>query len=171
MTAKRLVLVSFVVALSLSLLSGIALAQTTNYVNAMDTAKMADELSTFVAAVEAAGLDDKLNNGQYTIFAPTNEAFAKLPEGKLDRLLLPENKQKLIEILTYHVIPVRLSVDDFREGKSYKTLNGHLLNVLFTNPPILVNKKISVITSLAASNAIIYFVDMVILPPEGKPAN
>jgi len=96
MTAKRLVLVSLVVALSLSLLSGIALAQTTNYVNAMDTAKMADELSTFVAAVEAAGLDDKLNNGQYTIFAPTNEAFAKLPEGKLDRLLLPENKQKLI---------------------------------------------------------------------------
>lgn len=171
MTTKRFFLASLVISLSLMLLSSIALAQTTTYVNAMDTAKMADELSTFVAAVEAAGLGDKLNNGQYTIFAPTNEAFANLPEGKLDRLLLPENKQKLIEILTYHVIPIRLSVDDFREGKSYKTLNGHLLNVLFTNPPILVNKKISVITSLAASNAIIYFVDMVILPPEGKPAN
>jgi len=171
MTTKRFILASLVFSLSLMLLSSIALAQTTTYVNAMDTAKMADELSTFVAAVEAAGLGDKLNNGQYTIFAPTNEAFANLPEGKLDRLLLLENKQKLIEILTYHVIPIRLSVDDFREGKSYKTLNGHLLNVLFTNPPILVNKKISVITSLAASNAIIYFVDMVILPPEGKPAN
>jgi len=137
----------------------------------MDTAKLSEELSTFVAVVEAAGLGDKLNNGQYTIFAPTNEAFANLPEGKLDRLLLPENKQKLVEILTYHVIPVRLSVDDFREGKSYKTLNGHMINVLFTNPPILVNKKIHVVSSLAASNAIIYLVDKVILPPEGKPAN
>ncbi len=171
MPAKRLIFLSIVVALSLSSLPGIVFAQTTTYVNVMDTAKLSEELSTFVAVVEAAGLGDKLNNGQYTIFAPTNEAFANLPEGKLDRLLLPENKQKLVEILTYHVIPVRLSVDDFREGKSYKTLNGHMINVLFTNPPILVNKKIQVVSSLAASNAIIYLVDKVILPPEGKPAN
>jgi len=169
MIANRNALVSFLVIIVIALLSGLAFAQNSQYVNVMDTAKASDQLKTFVAAIEAAGLGEVLNKGQYTIFAPTDEAFAKLPEGKLDRLLQPENKQKLIDILTYHVIPFRLSVDDFREGKSYKTVNGHLLNVLFKNPPIMVNKKIQVISSLAASNAIIYLVDTVILPPEGKP--
>ena len=170
MTVKWNLLGSIMVILVISLLSGMAFAQNSTYVNVMDTVKASDQLKIFVAAVEAAGLGEKLNKSQFTIFAPTDEAFANLPEGKLDRLLQPENLQKLIDILTYHVIPVRLSVDDFREGKSYKTLNGHLLNVLFKNPPILVNKKIKVVSSLAASNAIIYLVDMVILPPEGKPA-
>jgi len=169
MIANRNALVSFLVIIVVALLSGLAFAQNSQYVNVMDTAKASNQLKTFVAAVEAADLGEILNKGQYTIFAPTDEAFAKLPEGKLDRLLQPENKQKLIDILTYHVIPVRLSVDDFREGKSYKTVNGNMLNILFKNPPIIVNKKIQVVSSLAASNAIIYLVDTVILPPEGKP--
>jgi len=169
MIANRNALVSFLVIIVVALLSGLAFAQNSQYVNVMDTAKASNQLKIFVAAVEAADLGEILNKGQYTIFAPTDEAFAKLPEGKLDRLLQPENKQKLIDILTYHVIPVRLSVDDFREGKSYKTVNGNMLNILFKNPPIIVNKKIQVVSSLAASNAIIYLVDTVILPPEGKP--
>ncbi len=169
MIANRNALVTFLVIIVVALLSGLAFAQNSQYVNVMDTAKASNQLKTFVAAVEAADLGEILNKGQYTIFAPTDEAFAKLPEGKLDRLLQPENKQKLIDILTYHVIPVRLSVDDFREGKSYKTVNGNMLNILFKNPPIIVNKKIQVVSSLAASNAIIYLVDTVILPPEGKP--
>ncbi len=147
-----------------------SLDQPVTYANVMDTIPDVEMLSTFVAAVEAAGLSDVLRQAEYTIFAPTNEAFDNLPEGKLERLLLPENKEALADILTYHVVPKRLSVDDFRAGEHYKTVNGHLLHVLFEQPPITVNRKISVVTSVASSNAIVYLVDMVILPPEGpKP--
>ncbi|MCX6090582.1 MAG: fasciclin domain-containing protein [Atribacterota bacterium] len=156
------------VVLSVLLVSGMALSASAPYVNIVDTAKGSDQLKTFVATVEAAGLTDVLmKKGPFTVFAPTDEAFAKLPEGKLNRLLQPENKQKLVEILTYHVIPeVSLTVDNFRSGESYKTVNGLMLNVLFQQPPIVINKKINVVSSLACSNGIIYLVDTVILPPE-----
>lgn len=148
-----------------------AFAEPVHYTNVMNTVREVDMLSTFVAAVEAAGLAEVLNSREFTIFAPTNEAFAALPEGKLDRLLLPENREVLIDTLTYHVIPRRLSVDDFRAGEKYSTVNGHLIHVFFEMPPIKVNQKISVVTSIASSNAIVYLVDMVILPPEGPKPN
>ena len=85
--------------------------------------------------IKAAGLEETLNQGEYTIFAPTNDAFDALPEGKLERLLQPENKATLKDILTYHVIPRRLTVDDFRAGEKYKTLNGHLIHVFLRSHP------------------------------------
>jgi uncharacterized surface protein with fasciclin (FAS1) repeats len=175
MKKSNSIIVSLMVILSVVFAAGIALAQAISsqpvyYVNFMDTISKVEELSTFVEAIKAAGLEETLNKGEYTIFAPTNDAFAALPEGKLERLLQPENKEALKDILTYHVISRRLSVEDFRAGEKYKTLNGHLIHVFFEKPPIVVNQKINVLGSYAASNAIIYTVDKVILPPEGpKP--
>lgn len=168
-------LVLLVIVISMVFVAGIASAQTISsepvyYVNFMDTISKVEELSTFVELIKAAGFEETLNKGEYTVFAPTNDAFAALPEGKLERLLQPENQEVLKDTLTYHVIPRRLSVEDFRAGEKYKTLNGHLIHVFFEKPPIVVNQKINVVGSYAASNAIIYTVDKVILPPEGpKP--
>ena len=146
-------------------------SQPVQYANFMDTISQVEELSTFVEVIKAAGLEETLNQGEYTIFAPTNDAFDALPEGKLERLLQPENKATLKDILTYHVIPRRLTVDDFRAGEKYKTLNGHLIHVFFEKPPIVINRKINVVGSYAASNAIVYMVDKVIFPPEGPKPN
>ena len=175
MKRLRSIFVLLVAILSTFLVAGIALAQDvssqpTHYVNFMDTISQVEELSTFVEVVKAAGLEETLNKGEYTVFAPTNDAFDALPEGKLERLLQPENKETLKDILNYHIIPRRLSVDDFRAGEKYKTVNGHLIHVFFEKPPIVINRKINVVGSYAASNAIIYMVDKVIFPPEGpKP--
>ena len=175
MKKLRFISVSLVAILSIFLAVGVASAQAISsqpvyYAKFMYTVSQVEELSTFVEVVKAAGLEETLNKGEYTIFAPTNDAFDALPEGKLERLLQPENKETLKDILTYHVIPRRLSVDDFRAGEKYKTLNGHLIHVFFEEPPIVINRKINVVGSYAASNAIIYMVDKVIFPPEGpKP--
>ena len=124
---------------------------------------------TLVAAVKAAGLVDKLKSkGPLTVFAPTDEAFAKLPKGTLQSLLKPENKKKLISILTYHVIPGRVLAKNVKSGR-VKTLNGSSFEIKVSKGEVSVNKATRVVaTDVMASNGVIHVVDAVIMPPSSS---
>ncbi|WP_171240874.1 fasciclin domain-containing protein [Ruegeria sp. HKCCA5491] len=131
----------------------------------VDTAVSAGSFNTLVAAVQAAGLVDTLKgNGPYTVFAPTDEAFAALPEGTVETLLLPENKDQLVEILTYHVVPAKVMSGDIA-GKRAKvlTVQGDRLSVNAKNG-VKVNGAEVVQADIEASNGVIHVVDAVILP-------
>ena len=123
---------------------------------------------TLVAAVKAAGLAEALSGeGPFTVFAPTDAAFAKLPEGTLESLLKPENKDKLAAILKYHVVPGRVySTDALAAGKA-KTLEGSWVKVGVVGKAAKVNDAGLVKTDIDASNGVIHVIDAVILPPEG----
>ncbi len=131
----------------------------------VDTAVSAGSFTTLVAAVQAAGLVDTLKgNGPFTVFAPTDEAFAALPEGTVESLLLPENKDQLVEILTYHVVPAKVMSGDIA-GKRAKvlTVQGDRLSVNARNG-VKVNAAEVVQADIEASNGVIHVVDAVILP-------
>ncbi len=131
----------------------------------VDTAVSAGSFNTLVAAVQAAGLVDTLKgDGPYTVFAPTDEAFAALPEGTVETLLLPENKDQLVEILTYHVVPAKVMSGDIA-GKRAKvlTVQGDRLSVNAKNG-VKVNGAEVVEADIEASNGVIHVVDAVILP-------
>ena len=143
---------------------------TFSHANAMskdivDTAAGAGQFKTLVAAIEAAGLVDTLKgDGPFTVFAPTDEAFAKLPAGTVDDLLKPENKDKLIAILTYHVVPGKIMAGDI-SGKStkVKTVQGDTLNVDATNG-VTVDKAKVVKADIVTTNGVIHVIDSVVLP-------
>ena len=121
------------------------------------------DFSTLVAAVKAAGLVDTLNgDGPFTIFAPTNEAFAKLPKGTVEDLLKPENKEKLTAILTYHVIAGKVMAADVKAGK-VKTVQGGELEIA-TEGGVTVNGAKVVKTDLVGKNGVIHVIDTVVLP-------
>jgi uncharacterized surface protein with fasciclin (FAS1) repeats len=127
-----------------------------------------DRFETLVAAVEAAGLAERLSgDGPFTVFAPTDEAFGKLPEGTLDSLLKPENKDRLTAILTYHVLPAKVMSGDIA-GKQLDvdTVNGAKLPVDATGDGVAVGGAQVVAADVGASNGVIHVVDQVILPPE-----
>lgn len=131
----------------------------------VDTAAVAGQFKTLVAAVEAAGLVDTLKgDGPFTVFAPTDEAFAKLPDGTVDDLLKPENKDKLIAILTYHVVPGKIMSGDI-SGKSteVKTVQGDMLSVDATNG-VKVDEAKVVKADIDASNGVIHVIDTVVMP-------
>ncbi|SLN68023.1 fasciclin domain-containing protein [Ruegeria meonggei] len=131
----------------------------------VDTAVSAGSFNTLVAAVQAAGLVDTLkSDGPFTVFAPTDEAFAALPEGTVETLLLPENKDQLVEILTYHVVPAKVMSGDIA-GKRAKvlTVQGDRLSVNAKNG-VKVNGAKVVQADIEASNGVIHVVDAVILP-------
>ncbi|WP_170760435.1 fasciclin domain-containing protein [Ruegeria lacuscaerulensis] len=131
----------------------------------VDTAVSAGSFNTLVAAVQAAGLVDTLKgDGPFTVFAPTDEAFAALPEGTVETLLLPENKAQLVEILTYHVVPAKVMSGDIA-GKRAKvlTVQGDRLSVNAKNG-VKVNGAEVVQADIEASNGVIHVVDAVILP-------
>ncbi len=120
--------------------------------------------STLVAAVKAAGLVETLQGtGPFTVFAPTDEAFAKLPAGTVESLLKPENKQKLIAILTYHVVPGKVMAADVKTMQA-GTVNGQKLSVVVANGGVSVNNAKVVATDVAASNGVIHVIDTVVLP-------
>lgn len=124
----------------------------------------AGSFNTLVAAVKAAGLVETLQSeGPFTVFAPTDEAFAKLPAGTVESLLLPENKQKLISILTYHVLAGKVMAADVKTMQA-KTVNGAELAITVGNGGVLVNNAKVVATDVAASNGVIHVIDTVILP-------
>lgn len=130
-------------------------------------AAMADEqFSTLVTAVKAADLVDALSSeGPFTVFAPTNDAFAALPEGTLDDLLLPENKDKLAGILKYHVVPAKVMAGDIADGETMvDTLNGTQLKVVKTADGVTVNGAKVITADVAASNGVIHVLDSVVLP-------
>ena len=127
-------------------------------------ASAAGSFNTLVAAVQAAGLVETLQGpGPFTVFAPTDEAFAKLPAGTLDSLLKPENKQKLVEILTYHVVPGKVMAADVKSMQA-KTVNGRNLAIAVGSGGVTVNGAKVVKTDVTASNGVIHVIDSVVLP-------
>jgi uncharacterized surface protein with fasciclin (FAS1) repeats len=127
-------------------------------------ASSAGSFNTLVAAVKAAGLVETLQGaGPFTVFAPTDAAFAKLPKGTVEDLLKPENKEKLIAILTYHVVAGKVMAADVKTMKA-KTVNGQSLDVKVTDSGVTVDNAKVVKTDVAASNGIIHVIDTVVLP-------
>lgn len=131
----------------------------------VDTAVAAGTFETLVAAVSAAGLVDTLKgSGPFTVFAPTDEAFAELPDGTVETLLLEENKQQLIEILTLHVVPQKIMSSELAgQTVSAKTVNGEKL-VVDGRDGVMVNKAMVVQADIETSNGVIHVIDAVILP-------
>lgn len=133
--------------------------------NIVDTAIAAGNFTTLVAALEAAGLVDTLKSeGPFSVFAPTDEAFAKLPEGTVQSLLLPENKDQLIAILTYHVVPEEVMAAEVVSMTSAPTVNGEELTIRVDGQVVFVNDARVVLADIEASNGVIHVVDTVILP-------
>ena len=131
----------------------------------VDTAVAAGKFNTLVKAVEAAGLADTLKgDGPFTVFAPTDEAFAKLPAGTVENLLKPENKEKLKAILTYHVVAGKVMAADVVKLKTAKTVQGTTVDISTTGGKVKVDNANVVKTDIAASNGIIHVIDAVILP-------
>ena len=123
-----------------------------------------EDFSTLVAAVKAAGLVDTLKgDGPFTVFAPTNDAFAKLPAGTVEDLLKPENKDKLTAVLTYHVIPAKVMAADVKTGEA-PTVNGKKLALKADGKGVTVNNAKVTAADLVGSNGVIHVVDTVILP-------
>ena len=130
-----------------------------------NTAKGAGIFNTLLAAVEAAGLTDVLKgDGPFTVFAPTDEAFAKLPAGTLEHLLMPENRDQLVAILTYHVIPGKVYAADVVKLDSATTVNGADVSIKVSDSGVAVNDANVVKTDIKASNGVIHVIDTVILP-------
>lgn len=124
----------------------------------------AGKFNTLVAAVKAAGLVETLQGkGPFTVFAPTDEAFAKLPEGTVASLLKPENKEKLVAILTYHVVPGKVMAADVKTMKA-KTVNGKELSLKVEDGKVTVDDAKVIKTDVAAKNGVIHVIDAVILP-------
>jgi uncharacterized surface protein with fasciclin (FAS1) repeats len=131
----------------------------------VDTAVAAGSFKTLAAALKAAGLVDTLKGkGPFTVFAPTDEAFAKLPAGTVEDLLKPENKQKLTAILTYHVVPGKVMAADVVKLTSAKTVNGKPVAIASSGGAVTVDGARVVKTDVAASNGVIHVIDSVILP-------
>lgn len=148
------------VAASLALSAGAAKAA-----NIVETAVAAGSFNTLVAAVQAAGLVDTLSSpGPFTVFAPTDEAFAKLPEGTVANLLKPENKDQLVAVLTYHVVPGKVMSGDIA-GKmlDVDTVQGQSIKVNATDG-VMINNASVVQADIGTDNGVIHVIDTVILP-------
>jgi uncharacterized surface protein with fasciclin (FAS1) repeats len=131
----------------------------------VDTAVGAGSFTTLVAAVEAAGLVETLKGeGPFTVFAPTDAAFAALPAGTVEDLLKPENKDKLVAVLTYHVVPGKVMSTDLTEGMKAATVQGSDVTITLDGGP-KVNGAVISTPDVAASNGVIHVIDSVILPP------
>lgn len=131
----------------------------------VDTAVSAGSFNTLVAAVKAADLVDTLKGeGPFTVFAPTDEAFAKLPPGTLDDLLKPENKAKLQSILTYHVVPGNVMAKDVMMLSTAETANGQRLSINKSGGGVMVDNARVIKTDIMCSNGVIHVIDTVVLP-------
>ena len=132
----------------------------------VDTAVAAGQFKTLAAALGAAGLVDTLKGaGPFTVFAPTDDAFAKLPAGTVDSLLKPENKAKLTAILTYHVVPGTVMAADVVKLKEAKTVNGATVTVEVDGGNVMINDAKVTATDIVTSNGVIHVIDTVLLPP------
>merc|ERR1712048_293471 len=133
--------------------------------NIVELAQSVDDLSTLVAAVVAGDLAETLSSpGPFTVFAPTNEAFGALPAGTLDTLLKPENKDQLVDILTYHVLPAQVLSTDLKPKQVVKTVEGKELLVSIYKGDVYANKAKVVGADNLASNGVAHIIDGVLLP-------
>lgn len=131
----------------------------------VDVAAENGSFNTLVAAVKAADLVDTLKGeGPFTVFAPTDDAFAKLPEGTVDSLLLPENKDKLVSILTYHVVSGKVMAEDVVTLDKATTVQGQDVMIKVMDGNVMVNDANVVATDVKASNGVIHVIDTVIMP-------
>lgn len=134
----------------------------------VDTAIGAGQFKTLAAALDAAGLVSTLKgDGPFTVFAPTDNAFAKLPAGTLESLLKPENKQKLVDVLTYHVVPSKVMAADVTKLDEAKTVNGKLIDIQAEGGSVKVNDADVIATDIDATNGVIHVIDKVLMPPQG----
>ena len=135
--------------------------------NIVDTAVAAGNFTTLVAALKAAGLIGTLEGpGPFTVFAPTDAAFAKLPAGTLDNLLKPENKAQLIQILTYHVVAGKMTSGQLTKLKAAKTVNGQTIPVKLSGRTVSVDGADVAAADITASNGLNHVIDAVMLPPK-----
>jgi uncharacterized surface protein with fasciclin (FAS1) repeats len=137
----------------------------------VDIAVANKDFSTLVAAVKAAGLVETLSGkGPFTVFAPTNAAFAKLPKGTVESLLKPENKDQLVSILTYHVVPGKVMASDVVKIDEAKSVQGQMIKVEVKDGSVILNGSSKVVkTDIVGSNGVIHVIDSVILPSAGSP--
>lgn len=149
-------------AVALPLAFGTAAA---NAADIVDTAVAADDFNTLVAAVQAAGLVDVLKSeGPFTVFAPTDAAFAALPEGTVESLLLPENRETLVAVLTYHVVPGVVMSSDAVGTVELETVQGQSVTVMGGQGGVMVDGATVVMADIVADNGVIHVIDQVILP-------
>lgn len=131
----------------------------------VDTAIAAGQFSTLAAALDAADLVTTLKgDGPFTVFAPTDEAFAKLPAGTVESLLKPENRDQLVAILTYHVVPGKVMAKDVVNLSEASTVNGSNVSIMVMNEKVRINDATVIAADLVTSNGVIHVVDTVILP-------
>ncbi len=156
---------AMVFALSLLTLSLTASAGSMGKKDIVDTAVAAGDFKTLAAALQAAGLVDTLKGtGPFTVFAPTDEAFAKLPAGTVDDLLKPENRDKLVAILTYHVVAGDVMAKDVIKLHEAKTVNGKEVKIRVSGGKVMVDNANVIKTDIKCSNGVIHVIDSVILP-------
>ena len=161
MGAKALIAMAAAVALAVPMMS----ADPGKGKDIVDTAVAAGQFKTLATALEAAGLVDTLKGaGPFTVFAPTDEAFAKLPAGTVENLLKPENKEKLTAILTYHVVPGKVLAADVVKMSSAKTVNGQNIRIASGKDGVMVDNAKVTKTDIVCSNGVIHVIDSVILP-------
>ena len=131
----------------------------------VETAVAADDFTTLAAALQAADLIDTLKgDGPFTVFAPTDAAFAKLPAGTVENLLKPENKDQLIAILTYHVVPGKVTAEQVVGLSKAKTVNGKDISIAVNDGTVRIDNATVAKTDIYASNGVIHVIDEVILP-------
>jgi uncharacterized surface protein with fasciclin (FAS1) repeats len=138
----------------------------------VDTAVAAGDFKILAKALQAAGLDKALKGkGPFTVFAPTDKAFMRLPKGTLETLLKPENKSQLTSILTYHVVAGNVDGATAATLKEAKTLNGEKLKIQFKNAALYLNKSRITATDIKATNGVIHVIDSVLIPKNLKPTS
>ena len=131
----------------------------------LETAVSAGSFETLAAALDAAGLTDALKGaGPFTVFAPTDAAFAKLPRGLVKILLQPDSKDKLTAILTYHVLPARVTAAEIPHLSSAKTLNGEPVQITVNQGNVQVNQSRVISADILCSNGVIHVIDSVLIP-------
>ena len=131
----------------------------------VDNAMNANNVTTLVAAVKAADLVETLKGaGPFTVFAPTDSAFAALPKGTVETLLKPENKGQLTSILTYHVVAGALTADSLKDGQMLKTVNGKELKVSIKDGNVMINGAKVIIPNVISKNGVTHVIDQVIVP-------
>ena len=163
MRTQKLSKIVFGVVVALFALSTSVKAQSKDIV---DLAVGNDNLKTLVAAVKAGGLVDVLKgDGPFTVFAPTDAAFAALPKGTLEMLLKPENKDKLVAILKYHVVSGKVMSGDLSNGQKAGTVQGQKVSVSINGKTVKINDAKVVAADVKAKNGVVHVIDKVILPP------
>ena len=156
---------AMMVALSLTLVA-LPAAAADHKMDIVDTAVNAEIFGTLAAALSAANLIDVLKgNGPFTVFAPSDEAFSKLPGGTVENLLKPENMDQLVAVLTYHVVPGKvLSTDIMRGSNSVATVQGSSVTIMKSYDAVKINEATVVVADVEATNGVIHIIDEVILP-------